>query len=191
MLNSTYRIWFSCLKLTVLIIACPKIVVNGTTNAYAVPKKLVADLASNKSQYPYGKNEFASAYAYSIKQKHKDNQPMSDPQPQPQPVPEKRISIEVPNDLTAVYANLAFITHTPAELMLDFAQLLPRSGKGKVVSRILMSPIHAKALLQALGQNIANYEKQFGEIKIPQQPTLADQLFRFRSGDGEENEEKG
>lgn len=110
---------------------------------------------------------------------------MTDPKPpQPGPAKQKRISIEVPADLTAVYANLAFITHTPAELMLDFAQILPRTAKGKVVSRIVMSPMHAKALLNALGQNIANYEKQFGEIKIPQQTNLADQFFRFSNSDG-------
>ncbi len=120
------------------------------------------------------------------------NQP---PHPPVRPPQQKRISIEVPPELAALYANLAFITHTPAELMLDFAQLLPRTAKGKVVARLIMSPMHAKALLQALGQNIANYENQFGEIKMPQHTNLADQLFRFPSGDGSgdgsENDENG
>lgn len=91
----------------------------------------------------------------------------------------KQIAIEIPKELEAVYANLAFISHTPAEVVLDFAQILPRMPKGNVVSRVIMSPMHAKMLQLALAQNIANYERQFGEIRIPNQPSLADQLFRF------------
>lgn len=108
---------------------------------------------------------------------------------------QKKISIELPKDLEANYANLAFITHTPAELVLDFAQYLPRMPKGKVMARIVMSPVHAKLLQLALAQNIANYERQFGEIRLPQRPNLADELFRYRPGaddednDGGENEE--
>ena len=101
----------------------------------------------------------------------------------------QRISIEIPKDLEAVYANIAFISHTPAEIVLDFAQFLPRMPKGSVKARVIMSPMHAKMLQNALAQNIANYERQFGEIKIPQQPSLADQLFRFptQNPDDEEN----
>lgn len=91
----------------------------------------------------------------------------------------KRVSIEIPKDLEAVYANIAFISHTPAEMVLDFAQFLPRMPKGNVVARVIMSPMHAKMLQLALAQNVANYERQFGEIRLPQQPSLADQLFRF------------
>jgi hypothetical protein len=91
----------------------------------------------------------------------------------------KQIAIEIPKELEAVYANLAFISHTPAEVVLDFAQILPRMPKGNVVSRVIMSPMHAKLLQLALAQNIANYERQFGEIRLPHQPSLADQLFRF------------
>lgn len=101
---------------------------------------------------------------------------MSDPNKAKKP---KRVSIELPKDLEAVYANVAFISHTPAEMVLDFAQVLPRSPKGAVVSRVIMSPMHAKMLLAALSQNLSKYEKQYGEIKVPRQPSLADQLFRF------------
>lgn len=100
----------------------------------------------------------------------------------------KRVSIEIPKDLEAVYANVAFISHTPAELVLDFAQVLPRMPKGSVVSRVIMSPVHAKLLQHALAQNITNYEKQFGEIKIPSQTSLADQFFRFPPAEGPEEE---
>ncbi|MDJ0753111.1 MAG: DUF3467 domain-containing protein [Ardenticatenaceae bacterium] len=102
--------------------------------------------------------------------------------------PKKRVTIELPKDLPANYANIAFITHTAAEMMIDFAQVLPRTPKGKIVSRLLMSPMHAKAFLNALQSNIQNYERQFGEIKIPQQPHLADQLFKFPPDEAPEEE---
>jgi hypothetical protein len=89
----------------------------------------------------------------------------------------KKIAIDIPKEVTAVYANLAFISHTPAEMVLDFAQMLPRMPRGTVNARVIMSPMHAKLLLKALGQNIANYERQFGEIRLPS--TIADQFFRF------------
>lgn len=92
------------------------------------------------------------------------------------PKPQK-ISIDIPKDVSAFYANLAFISHTPAEMVLDFAQVLPRMPRGTVKARIIMSPMHAKLLHKALGQNIANYERQFGEIRMP--TTIADQFFRF------------
>lgn len=106
---------------------------------------------------------------------------------------QKRITIEIPKELESVYANVAFITHTPAEMVLDFAQVMPRMPKGKVVARVIMSPMHAKALLQALSQNIGNYEQQFGEIKIPRQQSIADQFFQFPSPEGDndpDNDEK-
>jgi hypothetical protein len=103
--------------------------------------------------------------------------------------PAKRIGIEIPKELEAVYSNVAFISHTPAELILDFAQVLPRMPKGSIVARVIMSPMHAKMLQRALAQNIANYEKQFGEIRLPQQPSLADQLFRFPPTGPDEGDE--
>jgi hypothetical protein len=118
---------------------------------------------------------------------------MSEPnqaQPGKQPPAAQRIAIEIPKDLEAVYAKVAFISHTPAEIVLDFAQFLPRMPKGSVMARVIMSPMHAKMLQNALAQNVANYERQFGEIKIPHQPSLADQLFRFPPQEpGEENTE--
>jgi hypothetical protein len=102
---------------------------------------------------------------------------------------QKKISIEIPKKLEANYANLAFITHTPAEIVLDFAQYLPRMPKGNIVSRIIMSPVHAKMLQMALAQNLANYERQFGEIRIPQKTNIADQFFRFGQKGDEGDEE--
>lgn len=119
---------------------------------------------------------------------------MSNAQKQPKK-PQKRVTIELPKDLKANYANIAFITHTPAELILDFAQVLPRTPKGEIVSRLIMSPIHAKSFLKALQTNITNFEKQYGEIKVPETPHPADQLFKNpppwfgEEGEGEEDKQ--
>lgn len=119
---------------------------------------------------------------------------MSDPHGAEQQKPskasgQKKISIELPKDLEADYANLAFITHTPAEIVIDFAQYLPRMPKGQVKARIVMSPMHAKMLQMALAQNVSNYERQFGPIKLPQRPNLADELFRYRPSQGDDDED--
>jgi hypothetical protein len=105
--------------------------------------------------------------------------------PGTQPAPgQQKITIDMPKELTAVYANVAFISHTPAEVIFDFAQVLPRTPRGKVMSRIIMSPMHAKLLHNALAQSITNYERQFGEIRLPTH--LADQFFRFPQQEGGE-----
>ncbi len=102
-------------------------------------------------------------------------------------MPPQKIAVEIPSGLEAVYANIAFITHTPAEIIIDLAQFLPRTKKGKVVSRVIMSPMHAKALHNALGQNIANFERQFGKIQFPR--SLADELFNFRPPEAPDDKE--
>lgn len=119
---------------------------------------------------------------------------MSEQAPQPTPAQKpKRVTIELPKDLNAVYANAALISHSPAEIVLDFAQVLPRTPKGTILSRIIMSPMHAKLLQLALAQNLANYERQFGEIRLPQQKTLADHLFDFHppEGSGDDDQPEG
>lgn len=116
---------------------------------------------------------------------------MSEQSPQKNPPQKpKRVAIELPKELKAVYANAALISHSPAEIIIDFAQVLPRTPKGAVMSRIVMSPMHAKLLQLALAQNIANYERQFGEIRLPQQKTLADQLFDFQPPEGSADDDK-
>ncbi len=65
------------------------------------------------------------------------------------------------------YANLALLTHSSAEFILDFATLLPGMQKANVGSRVIMAPEHAKRLLLALQDNIYKYEQQFGKIQIP------------------------
>jgi len=107
----------------------------------------------------------------------------------PQPPPgQKRITIDIPADLQAVYANVALISHTPAELVFDFGQVLPRMPRGKVLSRVIMSPIHAKMLHMALGQQINNYERQMGEIPLPSSLSLPQQFFRFPPQEGDNDD---
>ncbi len=67
-----------------------------------------------------------------------------------------------------IYSNLAVITHSPAEFIIDFIRVVPGAPKAKVHSRIISTPIHAKMLLMALSENIIKYEARFGEIKIDQ-----------------------
>ena len=71
------------------------------------------------------------------------------------------------NEMVAagVYCNLALVNHSPSEFVLDFIQLMPGVQQANVRSRVILAPLHAKRVLTALQQNIANYEKKFGEIK--------------------------
>lgn len=90
---------------------------------------------------------------------------MTREKPQPQPV---QISIELPAELEAVYANFAMITHSASEMVIDFARILPNVPKAKVYARVIMTPMNAKLLHRALGDNLAKFEAQFGEIKTPE-----------------------
>jgi len=96
----------------------------------------------------------------------------------PKPVKQKQINIELPADLEPKYANFVLITHSAAEIIFDFAQVLPRAPRGKVQSRVVMTPMHAKLLFNALGQNLAQYESKYGAIQTHQGPSLAEQLFK-------------
>ena len=89
---------------------------------------------------------------------------MSDPKQQP---PQQQINIELgEKEAEGIYSNLAIITHSPAEFVIDFTRVLPGVPKARVHARIVMTPQHTKMLLGALGDNIDKYEKKFGEIKL-------------------------
>jgi len=89
-----------------------------------------------------------------------------------------QVNIQVPPDLEATYANFALITHSPSEIIIDFARVLPNTPKAKVYARIITTPMHAKLLLRALGDNLEKYEAQFGEIKTHGEgDVLAQQFF--------------
>jgi Protein of unknown function (DUF3467) len=86
--------------------------------------------------------------------------------------------INVPAGTEPVYANLARISHSPADIVIDFAHILPGEDTANIQSRIVMTPLSAKLLMRALTENLARYETAFGEIKIPGNSTLAENLFR-------------
>lgn len=76
-----------------------------------------------------------------------------------------QLQIEI-DDATArgIYTNLALLTHSETEILIDFLFLQPQTPKSKVLSRIITSPVHAKRFLAALQDNIAKYEARFGTI---------------------------
>lgn len=100
--------------------------------------------------------------------------------PQPDGGRPMSVNVELPADLEAVYANFVMITHSPSEVVLDFARILPNVPKAKVYSRILMTPMNAKLLLRALGENLKKFEEQFGEIKTPVEGFAPDRPIGFQ-----------
>jgi hypothetical protein len=76
------------------------------------------------------------------------------------------------------YANLARISHSPADIVIDFAHILPGETSANIRARVVMTPLSAKLLLRALNENIARYEAAFGEIHMPSNNSLAESLFR-------------
>jgi hypothetical protein len=78
---------------------------------------------------------------------------------------QNQINIELPEEVAeGVYSNLAIISHSHSEFVVDFIRLVPNVPKAKVKSRIIMTPQHAKRLMSALADNIKRYEAQFGVI---------------------------
>lgn len=84
-----------------------------------------------------------------------------------------------------VYSNLALITHSVNEFIMDFVQMLPGMPKAQVASRVIMAPEHAKRLLLALQDNIQKYESQFGQIKLQQAPKEGSTIAPFNIKKGE------
>ena len=78
-----------------------------------------------------------------------------------------QLQIELKEEVAqGTYANLAIITHSSSEFILDFVRVMPGVPKAGVQSRIIVAPEHAKRLLRALEDNIAKYERVFGSIRI-------------------------
>lgn len=77
-----------------------------------------------------------------------------------------KLNIELPEEKAeGTYANLAIITHSPSEFVIDFIRMMPGMPKAKVQSRIIVTPQHAKRLMRALQDNVAKFEQQHGPIK--------------------------
>ena len=80
--------------------------------------------------------------------------------------PLNQINIEISDEVgEGIYSNLAIITHSPAEFIIDFVKMMPGVPKAKVKSRIILTPQHAKRLYKALKENVAKYEAIHGEIR--------------------------
>lgn len=80
-----------------------------------------------------------------------------------------------------IYSNLALISHSPAEFIMDFTRVLPGVPKTKVYARIIMTPQHAKSFLNALKDNIGKFESQFGEIKVSKETQKQPQPIGFQT----------
>ncbi len=89
---------------------------------------------------------------------------------------DNQVSIELTEEVsTGVYSNLAIITHSPTEFVADFIQMVPGMPKGKVRSRVIMTPQNVKRLLSALQENVRKYEQNFGVIDegiVPPMPPM-------------------
>lgn len=87
---------------------------------------------------------------------------MMERKPPPQP-----IQLELgEKESEGVYANLAVITHSTSEFVIDFARRMPGAPKAKVHARIVMTPPNAVLLLKTLERNLATFEERFGKIKL-------------------------
>lgn len=81
--------------------------------------------------------------------------------------PAQRITVDLgEKEAEGIYSNLALITHSPAEFILDFARLVPGVPKAKVHARVILTPQSAKALARLLDANLERWEKAHGEIKL-------------------------
>ena len=85
--------------------------------------------------------------------------------PDHQEVP-NQLNIEISEEVAeGTYANLAIITHSHAEFVIDFVNVMPGTPKSKVKSRIILTPQHAKRFMKAINENIQKYEAVNGSIK--------------------------
>lgn len=88
---------------------------------------------------------------------------------------ENQINIEISEEVAeGTYSNLAIITHSNSEFIVDFIKIMPGTPKSKVKSRIILTPQHAKRLRDALSENLKKYEDLHGEVKDngPQTPPI-------------------
>ena len=85
----------------------------------------------------------------------------------PNPNPnQSQINIELSEEIAeGIYSNLAIISHSNSEFVVDFVRMMPNVPQAKVKSRIILTPEHAKRLLTALADNINKFEQQFGNIE--------------------------
>ena len=89
----------------------------------------------------------------------------------PEQAAEGQLNIELTEDIAeGTYSNLAIITHSHSEFVLDFVHVLPGVPKAKVKSRIILTPQHAKRLMKALADNVHKFESMHGTIVDTESP---------------------
>ena len=91
---------------------------------------------------------------------------------------ENQINIELSEEIAeGIYSNLAIITHSNSEFVVDFIKMMPGVPKAKVKSRIVLTPQHAKRLMKALKDNLAKFEQTHGPIKDTEMPNVLPMNF--------------
>jgi len=79
---------------------------------------------------------------------------------------QNQLNIELSEEVAdGIYSNLAIITHSNSEFVIDFIKVMPGIPKAKVKSRVLLTPQHAKRLMKALNDNLAKFESVHGKIQ--------------------------
>ena len=77
-----------------------------------------------------------------------------------------QLNIEITEEIAeGTYANLAIITHSHAEFVIDFVNVMPGAPKSKVKSRIILTPFHAKRFMRAINENVQKFEDANGTIQ--------------------------
>lgn len=95
---------------------------------------------------------------------------MADDKDQPRP---NQLNIEISEEVAdGIYSNLAIITHSNSEFVLDFIRVMPGVPKAKVKARVLLTPQHAKRLMRALADNVQKYEASHGAIRESDLPEI-------------------
>lgn len=84
-----------------------------------------------------------------------------------------QISVELPDNIAdGEYSNLAIITHSNQEFVVDFIRMVPGVPKAKVKSRVILTPQHAKRFMKALADNVRKFEQAHGEIQDQETPSM-------------------
>jgi hypothetical protein len=79
---------------------------------------------------------------------------------------QNQINIEISEEVAeGTYANLAIITHSHAEFVIDFVSVMPGTPKSKVKNRIIFTPFHAKRFMKAMIDNVKKFEAANGNIQ--------------------------
>jgi len=80
--------------------------------------------------------------------------------------PPTQLNIEISEEVAeGNYSNLAIITHSHAEFVIDFVNVMPGTPKSKVKSRVILTPQHAKRFMKALTEYVNRFEQLNGKIQ--------------------------